>query len=170
MLTIKKYANGRLYDTVNKKYVTKDQLSKLVKREEKIKIILAKTGKNITKSVVSSLPESKKTKTNGKDRPLLKKLANKTRIEARKKWISKQIDKRMDNILEMMNFPNKRQVLKLNTDVRKLSKKVDDLQERQAQNQKKMKLEHKKELEMLAKQYDQRLRRVEAAPAAAANA
>jgi len=166
MLTLKKYVNGRLYDTVNKQYVTKDQLSKLIKEKEKIKIILAKTGKDVTKSVVSSLPTSKKAKTNGKNGPLLKKKAIKTRVEGHKKWIVKQIDKRMDTILEMMNFPNKQQVVKINADVRKLAKKIDDLQKLQTQTHDKMKLEHKREMKILTQQYDKRIRLVKTTPAA----
>lgn len=166
MLTLKKYVNGRLYDTVNKQYVTKDQLSKLIKEKEKIKVILAKTGKDVTKSVVSSLPASKKAKTNGKNRPLLKKKAIKTRVEGHKKWIAKQIDKRMDTILEMMNFPNKQQVVKINADVKKLAKKINDLQKLQAQTHDKMKLEHKREMKILAQRYDKRIRLVKTAPAA----
>jgi polyhydroxyalkanoate synthesis regulator protein len=165
MLTIKKYVNGRLYDTVNKQYVTKDQLSKLLEEKEKIKVILAKTGKDITKSVVSSLPTSKKAKTNSKNKPLLKKKAIKTRVEGHKKWIAKQIDKRMDAIMEMMNFPKKQQVVKLNTDVRKLAKKIDDLQKLHVQTHEKMKREHKREMEILAQQYDKRNRPVKTAPA-----
>jgi polyhydroxyalkanoate synthesis regulator protein len=166
MLTLKKYANGRLYDTVNKQYVTKDQLSKLIKEKEKIKVILAKTGNDVTQSVVSSLPTAKKAKTNGKNRPLLKKEAIKTRVESHKKWIAGQIDKRMDTILEMMNFPNKQQVVKLNADVRKLAKKIDDLQKLHAQTHEKMKLGHKREMKILAQQYNKRNRLVKTAPAA----
>ena len=71
MITLKKYANDRLYDIVNKKYVTKDQLSKLIEKKETIKVVLAKTGKDVTKSVVSSLPTSKKSKKNSKIKPLI---------------------------------------------------------------------------------------------------
>lgn len=135
MLTLKKYANGRLFDIVNKEYVTKDQLAKLIEKKEKVKVILAKTGKDVTKSVVASLPISKKVDTKGKDKPLSKK-AIKKRVDDHKKWISKQIDKRMDNVLEMMNFPNKQQVTKLNAEVEKLSKKIDKLQKQYAQMKK----------------------------------
>lgn len=166
MLTIKKYANGRFFDTDNKKYVTKVQLAEMIKGKEKIKIILAKTGKDITKSVVASLPASQNGKANGKYRPILGKMAIKTRVQDHKKWIAKQFDKRMDTVLEIMNFPNKRQVVKLNTEVKKLAQKVEDLQKQQTQVHAKMKQEHKKEMEMLAQDYDQRLQMMETAPAA----
>jgi polyhydroxyalkanoate synthesis regulator protein len=71
MRTLKKYANGRFYDTDNKQYVTKDELARLINAKEKIKIILAKTGKDITKSVVASLPATKKADVQGGNRPLV---------------------------------------------------------------------------------------------------
>lgn len=154
MLTLKKYANGRFFDTVNKHYVTKDQLSEMIEEKEKIKIILAKTGKDVTQSVVRSIPTLKTVKTNNKNKSLLKKKPIKKRVEGHKKWITMQIDKRMDTILEMMSFPNKQQVAKLNADVKKLAKKIDDLQKRHAKARKKMKLEHQKEMEILVQQYD----------------
>lgn len=154
MLTLKKYANGRFYDIENKQYVTKDQLSELIQENEKIRVVLAKTGRDVTKSVVSSLPASKKEKTNGKNKLVLKKKALKKRVKDHKKWIAKQIDKRMDTILEMMSVPNKQQVTKLNADVRKLAKKIDNLQNCHAKARKKMKLEHQKELELLVQQYE----------------
>lgn len=154
MLTLKKYANGRLFDTVNKQYMTKDQLSKLVEKKEKVKVILAKTGKDVTKSVVSSLPAVKTIKTNSKNASLLKKEAIKKRVEGNKKWITMQLDKRMNTILEMMSFPNKQQVAKLNANVKKLAKKIDDLQKSHAKAREKMKQEHQKEMETLIQQYN----------------
>jgi len=54
-LLIKKYVNGRFYDTVNKKYLKKDDLAGLVKKQADIRIISTKSGRNITRSVVSEL-------------------------------------------------------------------------------------------------------------------
>ncbi len=165
MRTLKKYANGRFYDTDNKQYVTKDELTRLINAKEKIKVVLAKTGKDITKSVVASLPVSKKADVKGENRPLMNIASIKTRVDGHRKWITKQIDKNVDAILEMMNFPNKQQVVKLNADVRKLAKKVEDLQKQHAQSHKQMKQEHKKELESLARQYDKRMRKANSASA-----
>ncbi len=137
MLTLKKYANGRLYDIGNKQYMTKAQLAKLIQKKEKVKVILAKTGKDVTKSVISSLPTSKKVQAKGKKKPASKQKALKKRVDEHKQWISKQVDKKLDALLEMMNFPNKQQVAKLNAEVKKLSKKIDALQKQQAKMQKK---------------------------------
>jgi len=137
MLTLKKYANGRLFDILKKEYVTKAQLTKLIEKNEKVKIILAKTGKDVTKSVISSLPTSKKVQAKSKKNSGSKKKAIQKRVDDHKKWISKQVDKKMASLLDMMNFPNKQQVAKLNAEVKKLSKKIDALQKQQAKMQKK---------------------------------
>ena len=55
MYTIKKYANGRFYDTVTKNYITRPQISKLLKSKKKIEVIFTKTGKDITEEVVSQI-------------------------------------------------------------------------------------------------------------------
>jgi polyhydroxyalkanoate synthesis regulator protein len=51
MLNIKKYANGQFFDTINKKYIKVEKLKELLQKGEKIKVTLAKTGKDITDSV-----------------------------------------------------------------------------------------------------------------------
>ena len=45
MRTIKTYANGRFYDTLNKGYMSKDQLVALINKKEAINKELAKIGK-----------------------------------------------------------------------------------------------------------------------------
>lgn len=52
MYTIKKYANGRFYDTEAKKYVTQPELLKLQKAGKKLNIVETKTGKDITADVM----------------------------------------------------------------------------------------------------------------------
>ena len=55
MRIVKKYANRKLYDTVDKMYVTMDVLSELIKSGEEIQVIDNRTGDDITASVVSQL-------------------------------------------------------------------------------------------------------------------
>lgn len=52
---IKKYANRKLYDSTDKKYISMDRLSELIKLGEDIVIIDNETGKDLTASIVSSL-------------------------------------------------------------------------------------------------------------------
>ena len=55
MYTIKKYANGRFYDTEAKKYITQPEILDLQKTGKTIAVIETKTGKDITVNVMSKL-------------------------------------------------------------------------------------------------------------------
>jgi polyhydroxyalkanoate synthesis repressor PhaR len=52
---IKKYANRRLYNTGTSTYVTLDDLGEMVKSEEDFIVIDAKTGEDITRSVLTQI-------------------------------------------------------------------------------------------------------------------
>lgn len=52
---IKKYANRRLYDTSTSSYVTLDHLADLVKRQVEFEVVDAKTGENLTRSVLTQI-------------------------------------------------------------------------------------------------------------------
>ena len=54
-VTIKKYANRRLYNTATSSYVTLDQLSRMVKDGVEFAVYDAKTGENITRSVLTQI-------------------------------------------------------------------------------------------------------------------
>ncbi len=53
--TIKKYANRRLYNTATSSYVTLDHLSQMVKDGEDFVVFDAKTGEDITRSVLTQI-------------------------------------------------------------------------------------------------------------------
>lgn len=72
MYMIKKYANGRFYDTVEKNYITRSQISDLIGAKKKIEIIDTKTGADITSDILSQL-------TSKKEKPGKKKVAAKTK-------------------------------------------------------------------------------------------
>ncbi len=55
MHTIKKYANRKMYDTHDKRYVTMDQLSELIKQGEEVVVIDNRTGEDITTAIISQL-------------------------------------------------------------------------------------------------------------------
>jgi polyhydroxyalkanoate synthesis regulator protein len=75
MYTIKKYANGRFYDTVTKNYITRSQISKLMSSKKEIEIVDTKSGTNITEEIVSQI-KAKAAKTT-KQKPKTKKAASK---------------------------------------------------------------------------------------------
>jgi polyhydroxyalkanoate synthesis repressor PhaR len=55
IITIKKYANRRLYNTATSSYVTLDYLAEMVKRGEKFAVYDAKSGEDITRSVLTQI-------------------------------------------------------------------------------------------------------------------
>lgn len=54
-IIIKKYANRRLYDTSASKYVTLDHLSELVREGHDFKVLDAKSGEDLTRSVLAQI-------------------------------------------------------------------------------------------------------------------
>jgi polyhydroxyalkanoate synthesis repressor PhaR len=54
-ITIKKYANRRLYNTATSKYVTLDDLSQMVKAGEEFLVVDAKSGDDITRPVLTQI-------------------------------------------------------------------------------------------------------------------
>ena len=54
-ITIKKYANRRLYHTGTSSYVTLDDLAKMVKNGEEFVVVDAKTGGDITRAVLGQI-------------------------------------------------------------------------------------------------------------------
>lgn len=54
-ITIKKYANRRLYNTGTSTYVTLDDLATLVKSGEEFVVVDAKSGEDITRSVLTQI-------------------------------------------------------------------------------------------------------------------
>ena len=55
MHRIKKYANRKLYDTTDKKYISRTRLSELIRQGKDIVIIDNETGEDLTASIVSGL-------------------------------------------------------------------------------------------------------------------
>ncbi|MEM8876620.1 MAG: polyhydroxyalkanoate synthesis repressor PhaR [Pseudomonadota bacterium] len=54
-ITIKKYANRRLYNTGTSSYVTLDDLAEMVKQNEVFVVVDAKSGEDITRSVLTQI-------------------------------------------------------------------------------------------------------------------
>ncbi len=54
-VTIKKYANRRLYNTATSSYVTLDTLAQMVKDGEEFSVFDAKSGEDITRSVLTQI-------------------------------------------------------------------------------------------------------------------
>ncbi len=119
MRIIKTYANGRFYDTLDKKYLSKDQLAALIKKKQAFQIVMHKTGKDVTKAVLKQIGTV-----------ALPAKASRLNIDNLKKWLSDQVDRRVENAIKLINLPTKGQIKGLTADIETLAKQVDDLQNR----------------------------------------
>ncbi len=54
-VTIKKYANRRLYDTESSTYITLDKLALMVREGREFEVVDAKTGEDITRQVLTQI-------------------------------------------------------------------------------------------------------------------
>ena len=54
-VTIKKYANRRLYDTESSTYITLDRLAAMVREGREFEVVDAKTGDDITRQVLTQI-------------------------------------------------------------------------------------------------------------------
>jgi len=54
-IIIKKYANRRLYNTQSSKYITLDYLAELTRKDVEFKVVDAKSGEDITHSVLTQI-------------------------------------------------------------------------------------------------------------------
>src|SRR5678809_728709 len=54
-VTIKKYANRRLYDTESSSYITLDRLAQMVREGREFEVVDAKSGEDITRQVLTKI-------------------------------------------------------------------------------------------------------------------
>jgi polyhydroxyalkanoate synthesis repressor PhaR len=54
-VTIKKYANRRLYDTESSSYITLDRLAEMVREGREFEVLDAKSGEDITRQVLTQI-------------------------------------------------------------------------------------------------------------------
>ncbi|GAA4721567.1 polyhydroxyalkanoate synthesis repressor PhaR [Sphingomonas lutea] len=54
-VTIKKYANRRLYDTESSAYITLDRLAQMVREGREFEVVDAKSGEDITRQVLTQI-------------------------------------------------------------------------------------------------------------------
>ena len=191
MHEIKKYANRKMYDRTDKRYITMAQLSKLIKSGEEVSIVDNSTGDDLTSSIVSQLiGREKKDKEKGvsprvlmqllrkgggtlsdyakkytslwqnaftmaedevdklvnmlvKEKELSRSEGSKLKKEivgytdSLKSWISDSIDKRISEVLDVMNLPTKDRINELAARVDVLAEKIEKLEKPQRKTVKK---------------------------------
>jgi len=132
MLNIKKYANGRFFDTAAKKYIKPEKLAEVIKKGEKIQVTLTKTGKDITDAVIEqfSKKEEQKKGKKKKEVPFLK-------TDKLVKWLGEVIDSKIEKVMEVAKLPTREQVANLDENIKQLNKKIDALKLSQKKTAKK---------------------------------
>ncbi len=127
MLNIKKYANGRFFDTATKKYIKPEKLAEMIKRGEDIKVTLTQTGKDITAAVVAQF--SKKTEAE-KETQAKKQKKTETpflKTDKLKQWLSDAVDHKIEQVMDLIKLPSREQVAQLDENIKELNKKIDAL-------------------------------------------
>ena len=71
MITIKRYANRKLYDTVAKKYVTLEGISHLVREGQNVQVVDHETGEDITAVTLAQVMFEREKKSRGAARSVL---------------------------------------------------------------------------------------------------
>ncbi|MDM8536717.1 polyhydroxyalkanoate synthesis regulator DNA-binding domain-containing protein [Desulfobacterales bacterium HSG17] len=125
MLNLKRYANGRFFDTDAKEYIKSEKLAEIIKKGEKIQVTLAKTGKDITDTVFeqfSKKAEQKQSKGKMKiEIPFLK-------TDKMTKWLGQVIDTKIEQVMDIIKLPSREQVARLDENIKELNKKIDALE------------------------------------------
>ncbi|MBF0228326.1 MAG: hypothetical protein HQK63_01835 [Desulfamplus sp.] len=190
MHLIKKYANRKLYDTTDKKYVTMKHISGMIKAGKDVSIIDNETGEDLTSSIVSSLMGKDSCETDeslssglliqlfrkgsgaitdyakkyfsiwqnaftlAEDEldNMLKSLVKNNEISktegsrlkheimgfttSLKSWIAEMVDKRINEVLSVMNLATRDQFANLTDRINYLEKKIEELESEKQQNNK----------------------------------
>ena len=75
VIIIKKYGNRRLYDTAGSRYVNLDDLATLVRKGQEVRVVAAKTGRDLTRVTLTQIiTEDAKDKPTGLPLELLRQL------------------------------------------------------------------------------------------------
>ncbi|GAB6145930.1 polyhydroxyalkanoate synthesis regulator DNA-binding domain-containing protein [Desulfocicer niacini] len=117
MLNIKKYSNGRFFDTAAKEYIKPEKLAELIKKGEKIQVTLTKTGKDITDVVIGQFLKKEEQKKDSSFRATDKLV----------KWLGEVIDTKIEQVMDVVKLPTREQVANLDKNIKELNKKIDAL-------------------------------------------
>ena len=122
MLKIKKYSNGRFFDTEKKEYIKSETLAEMVRNGEEIEVILTRTGKNITDQVIEQLSKKEERKNEKK-----KKESPFQATDKLMKWVGEVIDSKIEKVMAVIKLPTREQVANLEGTVKELNDKIDAL-------------------------------------------
>lgn len=131
MLKIKKYANGRFFNTEEKKYIKPEEMAELIEKGEEIKVTLTKTGKDITDKVIAQFTEKKDEKKSKKAKAKKKTELPFIKTDKLVKWIGDTIDQKIEKLMDVIKLPSRDQVTQLDESIKELNKKIDELKQAQ---------------------------------------
>jgi len=127
MLNIKKYANGRFFDTAAKKYIKPEKLAAMIKKGEEIQVTLTKTGKDITDKVIAQFSKKEEQKKEKQAKDSKKKEIPFLKTDKLVKWLGDVIDTKIEKVMDIVKLPSREQVAKLDENIKALNKKIDAL-------------------------------------------
>ncbi|MBA3010472.1 MAG: hypothetical protein KKF12_10210 [Proteobacteria bacterium] len=137
MLNIKKYANGRFFDTVAKKYIQPEKLAEMIKKGEDIKVTLTQTGKDITESVIAQFSKKAEAKKETRAKQQKKTEMPFLKTDKLKQWLSDVVDRKIEQVMDLIKLPSREQVAMLDENIKELNKKIDALKLAQEKGSKK---------------------------------
>ena len=114
----------------------KEEIASIIEKGDEFKITLAKTGTDITKKVIAELAGESETEKQPSEKSKSSKSKNSGKNEDDKsmlnisgltKWLGKLVDKKVNDVLTIMNFPTKDQISELEKSIKELSAKLQDI-------------------------------------------
>jgi polyhydroxyalkanoate synthesis repressor PhaR len=141
---IKKYANRKLYDTQNSRYITLEGISKLVRDGHDIQVVERDTGRDLTSLILSQIVmgEEKRVDSNGVEnlhergqallgyvrRTLSGSAALVTsEVEKRRSELEDLVDSAVERALVRLSIPSRRDIESLNARIDQLERRFDAL-------------------------------------------
>src|SRR2546423_14353304 len=141
---IKKYANRKLYDTQNSRYITLEGISKLVRDGHDIQVVERDTGRDLTPLILSQIVmgEEKRVDSNGvenlhdRGQALLgyvrRTLSGSAalvsgEVEKRRSDLEDLVDSAVERALARLSIPSRREIEALNSRLDHLERRLEAL-------------------------------------------
>jgi polyhydroxyalkanoate synthesis repressor PhaR len=141
---IKKYANRKLYDTQNSRYITLEGISKLVRDGHDIQVVERDTGRDLTSLILSQIVmgEEKRVDSNGvenlheRGQALLGYVRRtlsgsaalvSSEVEKRRSELEDLVDSAVERALVRLSIPSRRDIESLNARIDQLERRFDAL-------------------------------------------
>jgi hypothetical protein len=138
---IKKYANRKLYDTQNSRYITLEGISKLVRDGHDIQVVERDTGRDLTSLILSQIVmgEEKRVDSNGVENPqdrgqallgyVRRTLSGSAalvtgEVEKRRSDLEDLVDTAVERALTRLSIPSRRDIEAINARLDQLERRL----------------------------------------------